>query len=431
MNPGVRRALLPFGLASILLGLAAPVASADDMLSFRGYFKNFSIVLMPPAAALGETILDQPDLGAVNNRLRLGLTLRPADWISFDCAYDLSPRIQDARMFEAGSFLAGLKLADYRLADLRDRAYPPPGETPASFGLYQNLDRFAVTIRTPAADIIVGRQAVAWGSARVVNPTDLLAPFAFNELDKEERTGVDALRVRIPLGTMDEIDVGIVAGDGLEARTSAFFLRGKTRALDTDLAAMAMAFRNHLLLGLDLARSIGGAGAWLEAAYVIPEALLRNGESDDKDYFRASLGLDYHFGPRAYGFVEYHFSSAGGTEPEAYLAAAGTAPFRDGAVYLMGRHYLSVGSTYQISPLLPFTGLLIANLGDLSLVFAPSVEFNIAQNIYLAGGAYVGIGRRPEILDPPPPGPAPQPDLLHSEFGSYPDMLYASFRVYF
>lgn len=413
----------------LLFALALPVRP-EDSLSLRGYFKSFSILLMPPAASLGGTTLNEPDMGAVNNRLRLKLTLRPLNWISFNCEYDVSPRIQDARLFNQNLSLPGLKPTEYRLADIRDRLYPGPGETPESFGIYQNLDRFMLTIKTSAADIILGRQALAWGSARVVNPTDVLAPFAFNELDKEERTGVDALRVRIPLGAMEELDMGVIAGDKFKAGNDAFYLRGKTHSFNTDISAMAMAFRNHLLLGLDLARSIGGAGAWLEAAYVIPEALLKNGMAGEKNYIRASAGADYNFSPKIYGFIEYHFNSAGKSEPDEYLSLVGTTPYRDGATYLLGRHYLSVGSTCQISPLLPFTGLLIANLSDLSLVFAPSLDYNISQNIYLAGGAYIGVGKRPEILSGSP-GLIPQPDLLHSEFGTYPDMIYAAFRVYF
>jgi hypothetical protein len=427
----VEREELKRGVFSFILLFALTLpAWPEDPLSFRGYFKNFSILLIPPAASLGGATMNEPDMGAVNNRLRLRLTIRPSRWISFNCDYDISPRIQDARLFKENLFFPGMKLTEYRLADFRDRLYPGPAETPESFGIYHNLDRFVLTIKTSAADIILGRQVLAWGSARVVNPTDVLAPFAFNELDKEERTGVDAIRVRVPLGAMEELDMGIVAGDKFKAGNNAFYIRGKTRAFNTDISAMAMDFRDHLLLGLDLARSIGGAGAWLEAAYVIPDALLGNGTAGEKNYFRASAGVDYNFGSKTYGFVEYHFNSAGQSRPEEYLSLAGTTPYRDGAVYLLGRHYLSIGSTYQISPLLPFTGLLIANISDLSLVFAPSVDYNISQNIYLAGGAYIGVGKRPQIL-PGSPGPGLQPDLLHSEFGSYPDMIYASFRVYF
>ena len=136
-------------------------------------------------------------MGAVNNRLRLKLGFAPADWLAFDCEYDVSPRIQDARLFGPGLFAPGAALSGYRLTDLRARLYPGPGEAPESFAVFHNLDRLMVTIKTGPADIVVGRQPIAWGSARIVNPTDLLAPFAFNELDKEERTGVDALRVAL------------------------------------------------------------------------------------------------------------------------------------------------------------------------------------------------------------------------------------------
>ncbi len=422
MNRAVRALVLLFALTLS--------ARPEDTLSLRGYFKSFAILLRPPAAGLGTAMVTEPDLGAVNNRLRLRLAFRPSNGLSFQCEYDMSPRIQDTRLFNEDLFFPGLRLTEYRLADFRDRLYPGPGETPASFGVYHNLDRLMLTVKTEAADIILGRQALAWGSARVVNPTDVLAPFAFHELDKEERTGVDAFRLLVPLGPMDEVDAGVVAGRKFKAGTNALYVRGRTHQLKTDLSALAMAFRNHLLLGLDLARSIGGAGAWLEAAYVVPDAFRKNGPARGKNYLRASVGADYNFSPKTYGFVEYHFNSAGGRRPEDYLSLFGAAAYQDGAVYLMGRHYLSLGSTYQLSPLIPVTGLLMANLGDPSVVFAPSADYNISQNIYLAAGATIGLGKRPEIL-PGPPGPDPPPRLLRSEFGSYPDMIYASFRVYF
>jgi hypothetical protein len=59
-----------------------------------------------------------------------------------------------------------------------------------------------LTIKIGAADIFIDRQAVAWGSGRLFNPTDVVTPYAFNELDKEERLGVDAVRVRVTLCRM-------------------------------------------------------------------------------------------------------------------------------------------------------------------------------------------------------------------------------------
>jgi hypothetical protein len=399
-----------------------------DSLSVRGYFKNFSLLIMPPASTRGATAVAEADLGALNARLRLGLTWRASARVAFNIDYDLSPRLQAARLFQEDSLLQGLRPVDYRLADFRDFLYPAPGKAPKNFALYHNLDRFLVTVKTGAADIIVGRQAVAWGSARVVNPTDVIAPFSFNELDKEERVGVDAVRVRVPLGALDELDFGAIAGLHLGADKNAYFIRGRTRFLKTDVSGLALAFRKHLLVGLDLARAIGGAGFWLEAACVIPDAFRENRRASEKDYIRTSVGLDYSLGGGTYGFIEYHFNSAGRRRPEDYLGLFGTSPYQDGSVYLLGRHYLSLGSTVQISPLLPFTGLLIFNLSDGSLVLAPSLEYNVAENIYLSGGAYVGLGKRPEVVL----GPLiSQPRRLHSEFGAYPDMIFVSGRVYF
>jgi hypothetical protein len=425
--------LRPRRAAALLLALAAAAgpgpplrAGEEKALALGGYFKNFSLALLPPAQRLGDGWISTPALGAVVNRLRLKLSYSPSPAVSFSFAYDFAPRIQDRRLWDGAYALAGMAPPDYRFADLRGRLYPVPERTPESFGIMQNLDRCMAVFKLPAADIIVGRQPIAWGSGRVVNPTDVLAPFSFNELDKEERRGVDAIRVRVPLGEMDELDVGAVAGDKIEPANNAFFVRGKVHGFKTDIAGLALAFRGHLLLGLDLARPIGGAGSWLEAAVVLPGTFRRSGAAGEKSYFRASAGLDYTFSGGTYGFIEYHFSSAGGADPDAYPGRLGTTAYKDGATYLLGRHYLNLGATWQASPLLPVTGLVIVNLTDGSFVLAPSADCNLAENIYLALGAYLGVGRRPEAAAEALPAGG-----FRSEFGSYPGMIYASFRVYF
>lgn len=400
----------------------------QERLSVGGYFKNFSVLLDLPTYKLQDTKVDEPDLGAVTNRLRFKLDYRPGDILSFSFAYDFSPRVQDSRLFEESSILFVLPPSEYRLLDFRQRLYPKPGEPVSSFGLFHNLDRLFLTLKTEYADIFVGRQAIAWGSARVVNPTDVLAPFAFNELDQEERRGVDAVRLRIPLGVMDELDMGFVAGKDFKGDNNAFFLRGKTYLFQTDISTILMAFRKHLLIGLDIARAIGGAGFWLETAYVIPDCFRKEQALEEKGYFRASIGMDYNFNSKIYGFVEYHFNSAGENEPEKYSSLPSRPAYRDGSVYLLGKHYLNLGTTYQVSPLLPFTGLLILNISDWSLILSPMLEYNIAENIYLAVGAYLGWGKNPELVLGPI---TPRPLLLRSEFGTYPDMFFTSFRLYF
>jgi hypothetical protein len=381
-----------------------------------------------PGYKLQEQTVSKPDLGAVNNRLRIMVDFFPSQRVSFHLAYGLSARIQDPLLFDDGVYFGLLNLPEYRFDDLHDRLYPQPGESISSFGLFHNLDRFYVTFETDFADLFIGRQPIAWGSARFINPTDIIAPFAFNELDREDSLGVDAVRLRIPLGKMDELDLGFVAGENFKSDNSAFFLRGRIYKFQTDISALLLGFRNHLLIGLDVTRAIGGAGFWFESAYVIPGFFREKKEPKENNYFRASIGADYNLNSKTYGFIEYHLSSAGKNQPEKYLDLLQSSAFRDGSVYLLGRHYLNIGTIYQLNPLLPFTGMIILNLSDLSLVLSPSFEYNIAENIYLAAGAYIGLGKKPklsiDLLNP-------LPFFYRSEFGTYPDMVYTSFRIYF
>ncbi|MCK4760839.1 MAG: hypothetical protein KAW12_01475 [Candidatus Aminicenantes bacterium] len=402
---------------------------AGDAFSLSGYYKSFFVGFKMPAYSSQGIDLTTPPIGAVNNRLRLKLSYAPSRSFSVKIAYDVSPRIQDALLFSESIFFENLQAGSYRFDDFAARLYPGAGEAVSSLGIFHNLDRCFVTIKTKIADIFIGRQAIAWGSSYVINPTDTIAPFTFNELDTEERRGVDAVRVRIPLGMMDELDIGYIFGENFEFANSAAYLRAKIYLLKTDIALLLMSFRENLLLGFDLSRSIGGAGFRFETAYVKPGYFNSQEKGIEKDYFRASVGLDYNFGGKVYAFIEYHFNSAGKNEPGEYLDFFQTTAFLEGAAYLMGRHYLNAGLTYQLSPLIPFTGMVIYNLSDGSFSISPNLEYNIAENIYISAGAYLGVGRRPGFLFPQD---RPQPlTIFNSEFGAYPHMFFAAFRIYF
>ncbi len=89
-------------------------------------------------------------------------------------------------------------------------------------------------------------------------------------------------------------------------------------------------------------------------------------------------------------------------------------------MYLLGRHYLAPGFTYQVTPLLIFSGQALFNLGDGSALVAPFVEYSIAEDMFITLGAYAGLGERsPDSLKP------------ENEFGLYPDTFFAALDVYF
>ncbi|MFH1686030.1 MAG: hypothetical protein ABIE70_00740 [bacterium] len=429
-----RRAIIL--LLIILIGGTS--SNAGERFDISGYFKSFSVAYgLPDFAVAGQVpdsivalYNDLPWLGSVSNRLRVQTQFRAASWLRLSAAYDISPRVQDQAIMASAALLDfGIISGPYRFDDLDSRLYPRPGKPMTNFGIYQNLDRLQASIQTAWADITIGRQAIAWGTARVVNPTDFIAPFAYGELDTEDRFGVDAIRIRRPLGLLGEIDLGYVGGHNWDWDHSAAFLRGGFNHSGADFSGVVAAFRGNLMVGGDITKSIGGAGTWLEVSQTWDEAF----DTDDttgRDFFRLTIGADYCFSGRLYGFAEYHYNGAGFKKSGDYTDAIHSAAYTEGAVYLLGRHYLIGGASYQVTPLITATAEVVGNVSDLSAYLSPGIDYNIAEDIYLSAGAFIGLGESPSleagILDM-----TRVREIIRSEFGSYPDFCYLSFGTYF
>ncbi len=402
---------------------------AQTNFSINGYYKNFSVAFDSPRfGSSNVSAADQSIRGVVNNRLRLNASLDLSRSLSLNLAYDFSPRIQDPSLAKSQLGLVSLNPYSYRIRDFDRRIYPDNLSDLESFAIFHNLDRLHLNIRTSPADIFIGRQAIAWGSARIINPTDIIAPFTFEELDTEDRIGVDAIRVRIPIGFMGEFDLGYVPGKDFEFENTALYVRSKLYHFQTDWSLLLLEFRENLLAGLDLARAIGGASVWFEAAYVFDKVFNNENTRNENSYLRFSTGLDYSFSGKLYGFIEYHFNGAGSLDSEDYLNNLTKTAYTDGSVYLFGKHYLTPGITYQFTPLINFINQALTNLNDPSVFFSTQVDYNIAKNVYLSGGIFWGVGKNPQFS---PAGTGIPLILTESEFGSYPDIYYTSFRVYF
>ena len=390
------------------------VRVADAELRIGGYYKNFSTLFNAP-------VPEAPISGVVINRGRLNLSYAPTDSLSFAFAYDFMPRVQDPLLFSQSLIAVSTASSSYRIADFDSPIYPSAEDPAGSVGIYHNLDRISVQFRTDFADISAGRDAIAWGSARVVNPTDVVAPYTYDQLDTEDRIGVDAVRMRIPVGVMGEVDTGYISGANFDFDKSAVFLRTQLNAAETDFSILLLEFQRDLLIGLDIARGIGGAGFWLETAYVFTAPF--DAESDvSENYLRTSIGFDYSFGGETYAFIEYHFNGAGARKPENYLTNLEQPAYTRGSVSLLGMHYLAPGFTHQLTPLISFSGQMLFNLFEPSTFIAPQIAYNVAEDIHLSLGGFISIGKRPKN------GEAPE---FRSEFGSYPNLFFSSFRVYF
>lgn len=404
--------------ALFLACLAAPAAAGD--LSFKGYLKTYLYSIEPANAR--NFPAPQPDgpYAVSESKFRLKSYWDGGAGLKAEAAYELVFTAKASELAAARPLGGGY---GWRVSDPDPFLAPARGGSTAPATLLQNLDRLFVTWSPAAFDLYAGRQPLAFGSARSVNPTDVLAPYPFGTIDTEERRGVDALRLKVPSGEMGELDAGWLPGENWSPGSGAGFLRGKGVFKDTDLTLLAASFRGNLLAGLDLERRLGGAMLRAEAAQVWAGTF--RGRRSADDFFRLTAGAEYNF-PLLGGtdaWLEYHFNGAGARRPAAYPALAGRTAYGEAGAYLAGRHYLAAGAGAQLSALVSAGVSVLANLRDRSFYALPSLDWNAAENLYIGAGALLPSGRRARFNGW---GAAPA-----SEFGLYDRSVYAAARYYF
>ena len=168
---------------------------------------------------------------------------------------------------------------------------------------YLSVERLYLDAYLPAVDLRVGRQAVNWGSAFLVNPTDpfpevlLLEPW-------RPRAGVNAVRATVPLGERSQVQAVVGADDTLtQARLAG---RATANVLGTDVSLVG-AWRQEAddgLVGLDL-RGTAGVGFWAEGAVHV----------DENPYEELAVGIDYSFAVAdALVLTAQYYRNGAGTE---------------------------------------------------------------------------------------------------------------------
>ena len=181
--------------------------------NFTGYIKSFAVA----QNEIHSSFLTQKKTYQLQSSVRLMWEKFGADTSAgrtsagrtvWQIHYELSPVL-----FSQGQGLTSRTFTiigdSYRLTDLQNSL---SGKTSKN-QIYQNLDRFNVQWQFAQGDLTIGRQAISFGSARIINPTDIFLPFNVQTFNQEYRTGVDAIRYQAPLGELGEFDMGLVLGE--------------------------------------------------------------------------------------------------------------------------------------------------------------------------------------------------------------------------
>jgi hypothetical protein len=386
-------------------GLAlAQETAATSPWQFQAYAKSY---------ALGGYIsyLNEAYFQSIN-AFRGNLQVHPIDWFQAEAAYELQPVLQAGAIRNSLGLSSSLPRTEggtYRVVDFDAKIYE---NNSREFVLFHNVDRLNAQFKLPLGDLTLGRQAITFGTANSISPTDVLLPYSFQQVSIEYRIGVDALRAQIPIGEMAELDFGAVVGQSGWLDRSAVFARTTFALLKGQWALLGMRYSGAWLAGGGVEWNIGDLGWNTDLAYTFaPEG--------ERSYFRLTTGLSYQFGNGLVWTSDYHYNGSGGANAGEYAGVLTSFAFQRGGVFLFGRHYWINGVSYPVHALVSIRGQVLLNILDPSAFVVGGAEWNAWENGYLDFGIFVPVGQ--EILNA----------SIRSEFGAYPVTSYVAVRHYF
>ncbi|MFH1538263.1 MAG: hypothetical protein ABIH66_04840 [bacterium] len=301
------------------------------------------------------------------------------------------------------------------------------------------LDRFNMRFSFPNADLTIGRQAVTFGKAYFWNPLDVFAPFDPSQFDRDYKPGVDALRYDLYLSDFTGVTLVGAAGaklspPGSVARApqsfaadwygSALLARYFTTVNGWDYSVQGGKVHGGWQLGVGAVGEVGAwqtrvEAAWFSASGNPPRSMLVAGDLFE-DSLTTVIGVGRYYENTLDIELEYFHNGSGDSRD------LDTSFFRQqyGATRQIGRHILGGMASYEFDPLLKGQLVTLVSLTDRSSQFQPLLTRSLSDDSDVVFGATLSFGRRPEGMFSFSPE-------IKSEFGTYPNLYYAEYKIYY
>lgn len=314
---------------------------------------------------------DREQFTLIFDRLRIQWEARFAERGTLQIQYDHEYTL--GSILKTGAFQAQKQIEEENFFDMESTLLDRAG----IFARHR-IHRALLKIYTPVADIRLGRQRIAWGSGRFWNPTDLFNPNSPIQLEKEERNGVDALRLDRYSGALSTLQ--LVYAPGSARSESSLAGRFQANTAGFDLSGMAGRFGEAWVIGWDFAGAVREMGVWGEAAYT----KLPGSEAT----VRAVLGAEYTLESQLSWMAELYYNGTGKSRKQDYLLnsqAPGTPPG-------LARFYLGSGVGYPITPLFRWDLDSVINLNDGSFFTGSHFTYSVMTDLDWSIGAQFFFG---------------------------------------
>jgi hypothetical protein len=266
------------------------------------------------------------------------------------------------------------------------------------FAALNRLDRLSVRHTTEKTVVAFGRQAISWGNGLIYTPMDIFNPFDPAAVDKEFKTGDDMLYGQY------------LRGNGHDAQGVMVFRRNPvTGDVETDVGSLAFKYHGFagqgeydVLAAQHFGDTLVGAGGNHSIGGSVWRGDLVVDFDDDSDEttptFVTSVSHSFIWGGKNLsGVVEYYYNGFGQSDgcyspecladnPELLKRIA------RGELFTLGRNYVAVSATIEVTPLFQLTPNLFTNLGDPSALLQVATQNDLREDMLLFGAVNVPIG---------------------------------------
>lgn len=341
------------------------VKSEDFSLSMKGYYKNLSL-------ASREMVDGDPYFGNLN-RLRLEFDSEFLKYFSLKLIWD--------NEWIAGDWVNTLEF-DTRQA-LRDSEYFNlnwPLSEKKNFFYQQDLYRAYLKFDPGFLSLVFGRQRVPWGAAHLFSPSDLFTPLTLFDVEKEEKLGVDAVNLLVPVGKAGKFNFVYTLQNAFDKSRTA--LRYTQTIKHFDVSVYGGRFLQDVIFGADTSGEIGGMGIRGEVSYNVAEY--------GPDFAQLALEADYGFANSLYILGGYFYN---GQAPNQQIPFFNFLNNSAQPIQTQYQHFLEAQVGYDITPLWKTNLLIVYDLLGTSFFINPEMSYSITSWCNLTGGAQLAAGR--------------------------------------
>lgn len=285
------------------------------------------------------------------------------------------------------------------------------------------LDRFNLQYGKGPLNLKIGRQPVNLASTFYFTPNDFFAPFAAQTFYRTYKPGVDALRADWQWSNLSQLTLLSVLDYRADNKAdtgwakspdwgnTAYLARASTLIGNNQWGLLAADIDNDQIIGFDLQGELFG---WLGLR---AEGHLRFFDEDNRDRdAKLSLSFEYRPDSRSSLRLEQFYQRSGLSDDSVDNVGLFTP---DSSQFYLARHYTALGGSYEVTPLLNTSAVVIFNHNDQSSLAALYGTYSLSDESELAVGVNLPLGELPDQ------------GQIQSEFGSYPKSLSVEFRSYF